>query len=90
MTEQEWRDRYALRIMHVTSCSEDDARAAAAQVDLSSDVVYDIETDRPEDAADDELSYWSDDGDKGVVTATVEHDAQGNRKTTMLPGHEWE
>lgn len=62
MTEQEWRDRYALRIMHVTNCSEDDARACAAQVDLMGEV-YDIETDSPEDAADDELLYWSDDGD---------------------------
>ncbi len=27
---------------------------------------------------------------KGVVTATVTHDASGNRKTTTLPGHGWE
>lgn len=60
MIEQEWRDRYARRIMTVTQCEEAYAIECANAVALG-DGVYDIETDSPEDAADDEMEHWNDD-----------------------------
>lgn len=59
MTEQEWRARYAARIVAVAKTPLEDAQQCAENVALD-DGIYDIETDSPEEAADDEMEYWDD------------------------------
>lgn len=55
-----WRAKYALRIMAVCNCSEDFAIDCAKAVD---DETIARRLDHPEDAADEEMEYWTDDGD---------------------------
>ena len=58
MTEQEWRARYAARVVEIAKVPDDEAKQLAQNVEL--DGWYDLETDSPEDAADDELECWHD------------------------------
>lgn len=55
-----WRAKYALRIMAVCNCSEDFAIDSAKAVD---DETIAKRMDDPEGAADEEMEYWTDDGD---------------------------
>lgn len=57
MTEREWRARYAKRMLEVAGVLEDEAAQLACNVVLGGGG-YDLETDSPEDAADDEMRYW--------------------------------
>jgi hypothetical protein len=52
MTEQEWRERFAKRIMEVTGCDKKYAKECA-------DVAEHDPEWTPEDSADEEMSYWS-------------------------------
>lgn len=60
--EQAWRRLYIARIVAVAGVSEEAATASFEACGLGPDG-YDIEDD-PEECADDEMSYWDDDGDE--------------------------
>ena len=57
MTEIEWRARYAARLVAVAGMPEDEAQQCVENVELGPDWLN-IETDSPEDAADDEMECW--------------------------------
>jgi hypothetical protein len=59
--EQAWRRLYITRIVEVAGVSEEAATASFEACGLGPDG-YDINDD-PEQCADDEMSYWDDDGE---------------------------
>lgn len=59
--EQAWRSLYVARIVAIAGVSEEAATATFKACGLGPDG-YDIEDD-PEQCADDEMSYWDDDGE---------------------------
>ncbi len=69
LTREEWMRRYAARVMERASWDERPAmmvaQAAADGEELgASEEGRAVEWKDPEDAADDEMSYWTDDGDE--------------------------
>jgi hypothetical protein len=69
LNREEWMRRYAARVMESASWDERPAMMAA-QAAAESEERYASEEGRavewkdPEDAADSEMSYWTDDGDE--------------------------
>jgi hypothetical protein len=61
MTQQEWLGRYKRRFVERAGLT--DAQAQACAEAESFDVLSDMFEDDPEDAADEEMSYWSADCD---------------------------
>ena len=63
---EEWKRRYAKRIMDCASWNEVAAmqNAEAAAQDLKECGMFEGFEDFPEDAADEEMSNWDDDGDE--------------------------
>lgn len=55
LTEAEWRSRYAARMKEQLACTDLYAQELASLPDWPGSGDY-----GPEDAADDELSYWGD------------------------------
>lgn len=62
MHEDEWRRRFAARIMEVTKWPDKPAMDYAASIELTE--LDDEFRDNPELAADEEMSCWTDDGDE--------------------------
>ena len=69
LTREEWMRRYAARVMEGASWDERPAMMAAQAAAESeerdaSEEGRAVEWKDPEDAADSEMSYWTDDGDE--------------------------
>ena len=69
LTREEWIRRYAARVMEAASWDERPAMMAAQAAAESeerdaSEEGRAVEWKDPEDAADSEMSYWTDDGDE--------------------------
>jgi hypothetical protein len=63
-TVSDWLARYKARML-TRGVPEDMAQAATEAVDMASGEASTNSLDEsPEDAADDEMSYWDDDGDE--------------------------
>ena len=58
MTPQEWLDRYKRRFIERAGLTEAQAQACADAEPF--EVLSEMFEDEPEDAADEEMSYWSD------------------------------
>ncbi len=56
MTQQEWLDRYKRRFIEVAELTERQAQACANAEDFATLSLY--FEDEPEEAADEEMSYW--------------------------------
>ena len=66
MTPDEWKRRYAARMMLMTDAPERAAiEAAEAGFEYATEAwgKFSAEWEGPENAADEEMSYWEDDGD---------------------------
>lgn len=57
MTNEEWKERYCARLIDVAGISKEDAESFFSNMD---EPEFDLD---PEYCADEEMSYWTDDGD---------------------------
>ena len=58
LTEDQWLARYKQRFVDV-GLTHEEAQACAEAIDMTE---VDLSDDDPEQMADDEMSYWDDDG----------------------------
>jgi hypothetical protein len=62
MTKEEWIARAATRYQSQAGLTPDDARAAAEAIFAAESEELGFEDYSPEDCADNDMSYWTDDG----------------------------